>query len=50
MNRLTGWKPTTSMKDGLKMTLDWFKANGSQWIWEKKFVEEEEMWKWNNPK
>lgn len=48
MNRLTGWKPTTSLEEGLKKTIEWFKANGSQWIWEKKFVEEDKMWKWNN--
>jgi len=48
MNRLTGWKPTINLRDGLKKTIEWFKENGSQWIWEKKFVDEEHMWKWKN--
>lgn len=48
MNRLTGWKPAISIQEGLKMTIAWFKENGGQWIWEKKFVEEEKMWKWGN--
>ena len=48
MNKLTGWKPTIDLKEGLKKTIDWFKENGSQWIWEKKFVEEDKMWKWSN--
>ncbi|MBI1936244.1 GDP-mannose 4,6-dehydratase [Candidatus Woesearchaeota archaeon] len=48
MNRLTGWKPTTGFQEGLKKTIDWFKGNGSQWIWERKFIDEEHMWKWKN--
>ncbi|MDP3765318.1 MAG: GDP-mannose 4,6-dehydratase [Nanoarchaeota archaeon] len=45
INKLTGWKPTIGLEEGLKKTIDWFKENGSKWIWEKKFVEEEKMWK-----
>lgn len=45
MHKLTGWKPKTGLREGLKKTIDWFRANGSQWIWEKKFIEEEKMWK-----
>jgi dTDP-glucose 4,6-dehydratase len=48
MNKLTGWKPTTELEKGLMKTIEWFKANNNQWIWEKKFVEEEQMWKWNS--
>ncbi len=48
MHKLTGWKPTIELKEGLKKTIDWFKENGSQWIWEKKFVEEEKMWRWRD--
>jgi len=27
-NRLLGWKPEVSIKDGLSMTVDWLKENG----------------------
>ncbi len=47
MRKLTGWKPKVELKEGLKKTIEWFKANGSQWIWEKKFIEEDKMWKKN---
>jgi nucleoside-diphosphate-sugar epimerase len=30
----TNWKPTVRIDDGLKMTVDWFRANGSRWSWE----------------
>ena len=48
MNKLTGWKPAIELKEGLKKTIDWFKENGGQWLWEKKFIKEEEMWKWRD--
>ena len=29
-----GWKPTTSLRDGLAATIEWFRANGRRWSWE----------------
>jgi nucleoside-diphosphate-sugar epimerase len=30
----TDWKPTVSIMDGLRLTVDWFYANGGRWSWE----------------
>jgi nucleoside-diphosphate-sugar epimerase len=32
--RCTGWKPTVGIDEGLKLTVEWFRANGAQWSWE----------------
>jgi len=29
-----GWKPTVSMEEGLKRTVEWYKSHGSKWSWE----------------
>jgi nucleoside-diphosphate-sugar epimerase len=33
VNKLTGWKPTTCIEDGLKKTVDWYKKH-KRWSWE----------------
>lgn len=45
MTELTGWKPTTTLEEGLERTIEWFRENGMSWIWEKKMRQEEDMWK-----
>ncbi|HVU89664.1 MAG TPA: NAD(P)-dependent oxidoreductase [Pirellulales bacterium] len=34
LKHLTGWAPTVTIEEGLRLTLDWFRANGSRWSWE----------------
>jgi nucleoside-diphosphate-sugar epimerase len=33
LTNATGWRPTTSLRDGLTQTIDWFRERGS-WSWE----------------
>lgn len=40
-----GYNPTISIREGLKRTVEWFELNGKKWIWEKKIISEEKMWK-----
>jgi nucleoside-diphosphate-sugar epimerase len=30
----TGWAPRIGLEEGLRRTIDWFRANGSRWMWE----------------
>jgi nucleoside-diphosphate-sugar epimerase len=32
--KYTNWKPAVEIEEGLKMTVDWFLANGARWSWE----------------
>ena len=32
--KYTNWKPTVGIDEGLKITVDWFLANGARWSWE----------------
>jgi nucleoside-diphosphate-sugar epimerase len=32
--KYTNWKPTVGISEGLKMTVEWFRANGARWSWE----------------
>jgi nucleoside-diphosphate-sugar epimerase len=32
--KITNWKPSVRIEDGLKTTVDWFRANGAKWSWE----------------
>jgi nucleoside-diphosphate-sugar epimerase len=32
--KYTRWKPTVRIDEGLKMTVEWFRANGARWSWE----------------
>ncbi len=34
INHLTGWKPKTSFKDGIRKTVDWFYENNKKWPWQ----------------
>lgn len=45
MHQLTGWEPTTSLREGLKNMVEYYLAHGKRWLWEKKLVPEERMWK-----
>ena len=36
--RYTDWRPTVPIDEGLRITVDWFRHNGSRWSWES-FVE-----------
>ena len=41
---LTGWKPKTDFREGMKLTIENFRNNGKRWIWESKIRSEEKMW------
>lgn len=43
--RLIGWEPETSLTDGLRRTIEYFKEMGNEWIWEAKIAAEERIWK-----
>lgn len=30
----TGWSPSVSINEGLRLTVDWFRSNGNVWCWE----------------
>jgi len=45
VRRLTGWEPRTDLKTGLEKTIEWYRENGSQWVWEKKIGPEDKIWK-----
>ena len=32
--KCTNWKPTVGIDDGLRITVEWFLANGARWSWE----------------
>jgi nucleoside-diphosphate-sugar epimerase len=32
--KYTDWRPTVGINEGLKTTVDWFRANGARWSWE----------------
>jgi nucleoside-diphosphate-sugar epimerase len=32
--KYTNWKPTVRIDEGLKMTVEWFRAHGARWSWE----------------
>jgi nucleoside-diphosphate-sugar epimerase len=34
LRKYTGWKPAVKIDEGLQITVDWFRQNGSQWSWE----------------
>ena len=34
LHNATGWRPIVNIKDGLKMTVDWFNSHGKCWCWE----------------
>ena len=35
LRKLTGWRPTVCIDDGLRKTVDWFRSHGRQWSWER---------------
>ena len=43
--QLTGWTPKVSFEEGLRRTIEWYKKNGSKWVWEQKIAPEEKIWK-----
>ncbi|MBI5554085.1 MAG: GDP-mannose 4,6-dehydratase [Candidatus Diapherotrites archaeon] len=44
LRKLTGWKPATSFKEGLRQTIEDFHHHGNQWTWETRIRPEEKMW------
>ena len=34
LRKYTDWKPVVGIDEGLKITVDWFLANGARWSWE----------------
>ncbi|MBR9705801.1 hypothetical protein GOV14_02080 [Candidatus Pacearchaeota archaeon] len=44
LHKLTGWKPSVNIEDGLKSTIDCFNEQGSKWIWETKIASEDKVW------
>ncbi len=40
----TGWTPRVPFDEGLRLTVDWFRANGHKWSWEE-FVDETTMYR-----
>jgi len=44
LHKLTGWDPEVSFEDGLQKTIDYFKENNNNWVWEETFAKEEEIW------
>jgi dTDP-glucose 4,6-dehydratase len=37
LQKLARWAPETTLKDGLRKTVEWYKANGSVWEWERRY-------------
>lgn len=42
---LIDWNPTTSLEEGLKRVIEWYRENGKKWVWETKIAPEEKLWK-----
>jgi nucleoside-diphosphate-sugar epimerase len=42
---LFGWRPKISLEEGLQRTIDWYRQNGSKWVWETKMATEEQVWR-----
>ncbi|MFH1225119.1 MAG: GDP-mannose 4,6-dehydratase [Candidatus Diapherotrites archaeon] len=34
LNKLTGWEPKVSFREGLERTVAWFRENNNKWVWE----------------
>ncbi|MBU2541443.1 MAG: GDP-mannose 4,6-dehydratase [Candidatus Omnitrophica bacterium] len=45
IQKLTGWRPKVSLKEGLASTIEHFKEMGNKWIWETKIAAEEKIWR-----
>ncbi len=45
MRKLTGWEPRVSLEEGLRIMIDYYYSHGKRWLWEKKLVPEEKIWK-----
>ena len=37
IGNLTNWKPEVSLEDGLRKTIEWYKANSQTWEWERRY-------------
>ena len=37
LRNLTGWKPEVTLEEGLRRTIEWYKANGCAWEWERRY-------------
>ncbi|MFC1682624.1 dTDP-glucose 4,6-dehydratase [Candidatus Zixiibacteriota bacterium] len=39
-----GYRPTIALEEGLRRTIEWYRQNGGQWVWETKMAAEEDVW------
>jgi nucleoside-diphosphate-sugar epimerase len=39
------WSPQVDIREGLELTISWFKENNCKWIWETKISPAEKVWK-----
>jgi nucleoside-diphosphate-sugar epimerase len=46
IREIIGWKPKTSLHEGLKKMLEWYQNNGGTWIWEVKMGPEDQIWQY----
>ena len=37
VRKLTGWKPEVTFDEGLRRTVEWYKANNQTWEWERRY-------------
>jgi len=44
LRKLTGWEPRVGFEEGLRLTIEWFRAHGRRWVWED-FVDETVMYR-----
>ncbi|RMF91281.1 MAG: NAD-dependent epimerase/dehydratase family protein [Methanobacteriota archaeon] len=42
---LCGYRPKTSIAEGIERTIDWFRENNERWIWEVKIAPSERIWR-----
>jgi nucleoside-diphosphate-sugar epimerase len=39
-----GYGPKITLEEGLRRTIEWYRQNGGQWVWETKMATEEKIW------
>jgi nucleoside-diphosphate-sugar epimerase len=42
--KLTGYRPSITLEEGLARTVEWYRQNGEKWVWEKKIAAEDKVW------
>ena len=46
--QMFGYRPKISLQEGLQRTIDWYRHNGGQWVWETKMATEDSLWQGND--